>query len=214
MVIAHSDVPSAGDLSSSIAVFQALITDALTLNASGNVPLLKRNDYSEAIGSVNSIFDTIYGLTDGSIPLPETSLERRTIIHISEVQRLVCLLLGCDGSRLLKREVPADVQEVIDTLVALADGTLPFSLSNASDFTLEDAIEFANLLKDIVVMWRTRVDGGVSSGGIISRRDMSLVTESSIYSPAGPLEKRVSRGTIKMALRVVAAALNGIADAI
>jgi hypothetical protein len=117
MLVARSDIPSASEIGSSMAVFQALITDAITPSTPGNVSVSKRDDYTNALDNVNSIFDTIYGVVDGSIAVSEPSLERRLTLDPSQLIDWLTKLLRGSGA-LIKREAPTDFQYVVDTLNA------------------------------------------------------------------------------------------------
>ena len=202
-------------MGSSIAVFQGLVTGALISSPAANVSLLKRDIYSDALDSVNSIFEDIYGVADGSVSISEGSVERRRLPNF-DIKDLICKLLGCQIT-LAKREISADVQVVIDTLNGMADGTIEFDLTPAADFTPEDAVELAIRLKDIVVAWRATVDGESTSSVAISARHPAPAADLGLYGVASHMEEKrwlPTRAQVKAGLAVLGAAITALSNAL
>lgn len=200
----------------SVSTFQNLVQAAIAPRAPNDTKITetKRDTNTEVLDNINSIFATIYDLADGSIPLPPTSLERRTSTF--EVMKcfydqLVKLLNG--GSSLAKRDVDPDTAAITAQLYAWADGTLPIpSGDGVSEFTTEDAMRFAELLKDIVVLWRSESNRLEVN---ISERSIEMAQRTAIaFSDMHAKRFAVNKAELKFALHVLAAAIDAIADAI
>ena len=198
-----------------MAVFQGLVTDALVSSQPANVSLLKRDIYSDALDNVNSIFEDIYGVADGSVSISEGSVIRRMAPKF-DIADLICKLVGCHIN-LTKREISADVQVVIDALNGMADGTIDFDLTPAADFTPDDAVELANRLRAIVVAWRATVDGELASSSAISARHPGPAAELGLYGVASHMEEKrwlPTRAQVKAGLAVLGAAITALSNAL
>jgi hypothetical protein len=217
MLTVRSDGPSAADLSAGMAVFQSLITDALTVTPPSNDSLTKRDDYSSALDTVNSIFDTIYGVADGSIPVTEGSLGRRALEDnplVPFIEGLCKLVrIHCSFQSAQARDVSSQFQFAVDTLNAWAEDPSLFTLDPPSDFTPEDALEVATVLQDIVIAWRTAIDRSTTSESSIAARSSALMAKSILSGIDGHLDKRgITREQLKAGLHALAAAINFVAD--
>jgi hypothetical protein len=196
-------------------IFQALIIDALTIHVPTIQSLMMRDVSSRALNSDNSIFDTIYGVANGSIMATKASLDRRNIPgprsprDIDPIIRLLCKLFDYKICPIIRGGASTEIQMIIGTLNSWANGLPPLVLSDLSDFTQNGAVELAKLLKEIPVIWGVKSESVTTSGSIISTRNAAA----SIYGAPNDLEKRViTKAQVKAALKALARAIDAIAD--
>lgn len=210
--------------------------DALTPTTTSIVPpkpnttTISRRSNTLELDEINAIFDDIQRLADGSAPLPisdssSTDLARRSTASkeiedfISYIERLL------SNSGLIKRSASGDDNDedkftaTIAKLHGWADGTIPLPGEGGDvavgDFTADDAIEFANLLKNVIIAWRGQYDAATTSEpgtDIVARSPLALDLElSAPHFSSLALDKR-NRLAIKLALKAIAAAIDAFAD--
>lgn len=210
--------------------------DALTPTTTSIVPpkpnttTISRRSNTLELDEINAIFDDIQRLADGSAPLPisdssSTDLARRSIASkqledfISYIERLL------SNSGLAKRSAFSDDNDGDNLATAIAkihgwaDGTIALPGEDGDvvvgDFTTDDAIEFANLLKDVIIAWRTQYDAFTTSEpvtDIVARSPIALDLElSAPHFSSLALDKRNTL-VIKIALKAIAAAIDAFAD--
>lgn len=192
-LIAQSITPTSDEISSSMATFQELIAEA--------VP--KRD--TKTLAKVNSIFDNIYGIANGTIRDAGSSSIQTTA---EQRIRLLCSCFSTPGKPVCATKLTAvPVKDAIKLLNAWADGDNNLVLTIDADFTLEHTIQLAEQLKDVTVAWRSFVDNGKVPRSISAR---NAAADLVVYE--GNLEKRTLKKAIEVGLKVLAALLSAIAD--
>ncbi|EXJ56977.1 hypothetical protein A1O7_07321 [Cladophialophora yegresii CBS 114405] len=245
MLSARSDIEvTVGDMTAAISTFQTLIQEALTPTADNTTTptapdttaVTKRTTSSTTeLDEINAIFADIQRLADGSAPLPSpgsSEVATRSLARRFSVSDTVRALVDClgrllSGTELRKRAVSAgsevdDLATSLATIHGWADGTIPLpseDVSASGSFTVDDGLEFATLLKDVIVAWRAQFEATLPAAEETNTTGAALVEraphsqgfglDNQFYDSA--LDKRGNL-TLKIALKLLAAALDAYAD--
>ncbi|ETI25996.1 hypothetical protein G647_02773 [Cladophialophora carrionii CBS 160.54] len=237
------------DMTTAISTFQTLIQEALipTANSSttpaesDTTAITKRASSSSSsstaeLEEINAIFADIQRLADGSVPLPppvSSELASRSLARRNSVTDTIRTLVDClgrllSGTERRKRRAVSEGSDDDDLAAALAtihgwaDGTIPLPNdvgSATGTFTADDGLEFATLLKDVIVVWRAQFEAGLtgpaegtSTAAALADRaphGQNFGLDSQFYDIV--LDKR-GRLSLKIALKALAAAIDAFAD--
>ncbi|OCT49153.1 hypothetical protein CLCR_05068 [Cladophialophora carrionii] len=188
---------------------------------------------------INAIFADIQRLADGSVPLPPSTsseLASRFLARRNSVTDTIRTLVDCLGrllggtERRKRRAVSEgsddddDLATALATIHGWADGTIPLpnevGSPTAGTFTADDGLEFATLLKDVIVAWRAQFEAGLTGPAAEGTSSAAALAERAPHGQNFSLDSQFhdivldkrGRLSLKIALKALAAAIDAFAD--
>jgi hypothetical protein len=218
-------------------------TDNITTTATAIARRASTPTSTDELEEINAIFADIQSLANGSAPLPPlvpassesesesesesgsgsgTGILARRSVVTDTVQALVdCLGRLISGAERRRRRGKRatdddDLTAALATIHGWADGTIPPpNEGGGGAFTADDGLEFATLLKDVIIAWRAQFEAASlpPAGGALAVRSPSsqrFGLDNNHFADIA-LDKRGNLG-LKVALKLLAAAIDAYAD--
>lgn len=161
-----------------------------------------RTNSTASLDIIDTLWDPVYALVEGSLALPNPSPEQRNNVDLADViapylEHLLKIVPTSSRKRSIDNDTnPATTPDTsMELLESWADGTLPIpspiddSTAIPAPLTIDEVEEFINALRESIIIWR----GELQSTGMPT--DSELI-ERSVATVGNDLRKRVDPLTL------------------